>query len=208
MTRQSMDRTFADGLERDLVDRVRRVRDARLAHTGTRRRANRDLAARVAVAGLVVIAVAASVGVGMQLLRPADRPIIAAPTAAPTPAAPSPAPSISVDGSPVPYAGAVPFAGVTASDRAATRLGIAADGDLIHSLFGTCGLPAERVQVTETTTTVGILVAGYADPLPAGEVCAAVGHTPQPLIVRLSSPIGDRTVIDEATGERRAVTFG
>ena len=68
------------------------------------------------------------------------------------------------------------------------------------SSLNVCGLPTQRVKVTETAHSVEIAVFGYTEPLPSGVFCGSPGHPPQPLVVRLGRPLGDRVLIDPATG--------
>ena len=110
--------------------------------------------------------------------------------------------SIVVAGKTIPYAGGVPWAGAVIASPDSTSLTVAADGDAIVTKKFVCGLPQERVYVHESSTTVTVLVAGYAEPLPAKYACAAVGHEPQLNRITLNRPLGSRGLID-ATGAKR-----
>ena len=114
------------------------------------------------------------------------------------------APSITVDGKTIPYAGSIPWANAVADPTDPRVLYVEAQGDNLKGVQ-VCGAPIQRVQITQTTSTVTLLVAGYATPLPAGTACGGVGHAPVRQKIELAAPLAGRPLLDAATDKTHPV---
>lgn len=112
--------------------------------------------------------------------------------------------SILVHGKRVPYAGRVPWSDAISDPHNPRRVVVFADGINMRGK-PTCVLPIERPSVHVTGHAVEILIAGYADPMPPDTACAPVAPNPQRVVVRLPSPLGQRSLIDATTGMRHPV---
>lgn len=74
-------------------------------------------------------------------------------------------------------------------------------------------LPVLQARAVEKSSQVTIEVRAYEPPdyrpptVPPGSVlgCAGVGHQPVPMLLRLSAPIGRRSLVDAATGQTHAL---
>lgn len=188
--RDHYDERVAEAMEQELRRRVR--------PTGRLRNHERR---RVALVTVVVAVLLAGITIAALRLAPQSREPAGGCEDGPAACSSTPTPRITVSGAALPYAGVVPWSGAIVGTAGADSVLIAADGDDVRKqAFFVCGLPEERVRVQETTTTVIITIDAYAKPLPAGESCAGVGHAAQPITVQLRTPLGDRRLIDAATG--------
>jgi hypothetical protein len=151
---------------------------------------------------VAVVALIAAGTTGIALAGGPDQDA-ASIVAAPPAGKPSHQTTIEVNGKSVPYAGAVPWVSPVAEGAASRVLTVFADGD--RAAGNLCGLPVERVSVTESSTSVMVLVSGYGTPLPAGIGCAGTGHTPQPQRIALKVPLGSRVVIDASDNAQHPV---
>lgn len=201
--RDHMDTIMARQVERTLARLVEQD-----AGTGSSPATGRDSLSQqpsrtrqaIASAAVAIVVIGAS---GLAIHGLAGRPATGAGRPSPTSSAPPAV--ITVKGETIPYAGLVPWSSAIESPSDPRRITLYADGDGIKGPILVCGLPTERVFVIETGATVAITVAGYSKPLPWGVGCAGVGHSLQPLTVRLAEPIRSRTLTDTATGRVHAV---
>lgn len=112
--------------------------------------------------------------------------------------------AVVVGGRHVPYAGVVPWANPIASSDDPRVIYVYAHNDRIRAAV--CSVTADRAKVQyQSSSTVSVLVGGYATPTPAGDACADVGHEPVPVAARLVQPWTGQTVIDASDGSSHIV---
>ena len=112
------------------------------------------------------------------------------------------APTITVSGTTLPLAGTVPFLDVIAAADDPRVIVVQADPDRTVGI--SCVRTVKRAVVREAPRTVSVLIAAYARQPPPGTGCDGEGDR-DPVRIRLASPLGKRTLIDEATGRRHPV---
>ena len=183
-----------------------------LPHTTRRGRAlrrsleesHREVVVRWAATAFVAVAVLFGVIAVLQVTQ--RQPPVGGSRLLPSPVS-TPAPTITVDGRELRYAGVVPWRNAVRATADSRELTIAGDGDAVHGADPVCGgTDAQRVQVSETATSIRIRVLGYATPDKfTMSACTAAGHATTAHTVQLTEPVGGRLLIDLSNQSRHAV---
>lgn len=123
----------------------------------------------------------------------------------PLPPGASFATTVQIRGKDIPYDGTQAWTSASISSRDSRVLTVfAAGSDAVGG--GVCGPPVIRFQTHETTTEVRVLVIDYQATSSGPSACNGIGPGPQQ--VQLQRPLGERKVVDSATGKTQSVIDG